>query len=79
MKFQKSMKKKIGAILLAGVMALAAFPLTTLAAEGNQFLPPDFTKAEMEETIKEYVNYTPVSYTHLGITHSISLTGMFLC
>ena len=52
MKFQKSMKKKIGAILLAGVMALAAFPLTTLAAEGNQFLPPDFTKAEMEETIK---------------------------
>lgn len=58
MKFQKSMKKKIGAILLAGAMALAAFPLTTLAAEGNQFLPPDFTKAEMEETIKEYVNYT---------------------
>lgn len=55
MKLRRFSKKKIGAVLLAGAVALSLVPMSAFAAENNAFFPIGITEAEAETIVKDYV------------------------
>lgn len=55
MKLRRFSKNKIGAVLLAGAVALSLVPMSAFAAENNAFFPSGITEAEAETIVKDYV------------------------
>lgn len=55
MKLRRFSKKKIGAALLAGAVALSLVPMSVFAAENNAFSPSGITVAEAKTIVEDYV------------------------
>ncbi len=55
MKMRKLIKKRFGAVLLAGAVALSLLPMSALAADDNTFAAADLDNETAQNVITEYV------------------------